>query len=212
MLKTQGFDDTLLHLMLDGIAGDLFHDDPQDLVVGVGVMPALAGREIGGMGQGDVHAVHGLHLHQRVGGELREESLVLGEAVDARGHIEETAHSYLVSVGNVGHELLQGVVQAQFTLIRELQHQGGGEGLGVAGDAHLIVRGDGPSARDVRLADGRGPFPPPRYMHRYDDAGYVILGHGVLDRQLHLLLLVLIECGCRLGISAARGGGDRHTH
>ena len=110
------------------LAAHLFRDHPEHLVVRVGVVEARPGREVGRVGHRDV---------DRLGQQL--------------------AHRHRRPVEGGGQELRDGIVQVEPVLPGELEHDVGGDRLGDAADAHVVVELHRTATRHRRRAQRRPP-------------------------------------------------------
>src|SRR5581483_8738792 len=149
-LKVQRVEDIFADELHERLAGDLLDNEAEDDVVGVGVLPVGAGREVERLSgpAGYVGEWVSVFAPGRDDVVLRSEVLVAG------GHGHEVAEGDFVGAGEVGEVLGDGVVDGELAALLQQKDGVGGELLGDAADGIRHVRRGGPGRRDVGEAEG----------------------------------------------------------
>lgn len=177
--------DALFDLLVGGLTGDRLDDHAEQDVAGVGVRPALAGREVRRVGHGagnqllgtvDVVALLVVLLRCGVSGQV---------VVDAAGVLEQLAEGDPAAVVAVAphhsrQPVVDGVVQGQPALGLQLEDHGGDQRLGRAGHAEVAVGRDRAAGAQVGRAAGGDRLPAVRCdragLHSADTEGVDRLG------------------------------------
>lgn len=211
-------DDEPLHRLLVRVARGSLDDHSGEDVVGVGVVPlaglagpaALLRLEVGPVGERDVHQLGGgpcgvAVLVECVSRVLGAEAVVHVVVEDPAGVVEQVPYGDVLGLvplaaHDSGQPPLHAVVQRQPPLGLQLEQHRGGEGLGDAGDAELLM--DAALVLDGEVADACAAVPHPVVVpHLGDDAR----GAPLHDPVQHLLRASVRS---RRGVGCCGGSGD----
>ena len=124
-----------------GLAGDRFGDQADDDVVGVRVLVVRAGGELERVGADPADDLLRRDVAAGVGFDLFGEALGLGVVGHAAGVVEHLPHGHRApGRRHPGEPLADRVVEAELAGLDEVQRDGAAEGLGDAGDPHVVGR------------------------------------------------------------------------
>ena len=164
LVEAERAQDAVFDLLVGGVAGGLLDDRPEQDVAGVGVLPALAGREVRRVRHGagdqllgavDVVPLLVVLLRRGVSGQV---------VVDATGVLEQLADGDAAAVVAVAphhswQPVIDRVVQGQPALGLQLEDHGGDQRLGGAGHAEVAVGRDRAAGVQVGGAAGGDGLP-----------------------------------------------------